>query len=206
MDAPSRQALKSSFEPIVPVLREVIRAARATPTLPDIQRLWPSIGRMAHYQRLRGTGRWMTLVEMLIARVDDLPSGHGLASDEIEHNMSRVAFQFPMGIWMVKREPHDEAEGQGKWMRQRLDGITEQLQLADGVNAFAGVKAYLSVPPDGVATLICTHPALDEPITIALDEFEDGVGPQFGGRAARPVTPVRSTRDQEAEAGGAAPG
>lgn len=200
MNAPTRHALKSSFEPIVPILSDAISIARAAPRLSDIQKLWPSIGRPAHYQRLRGTGRWMTVVEVLIARVGEFPKGHGLASNDVEHNMSRVAFQFPMGIWMVKREPHDEAEGQGKWMAERLDGIAEQLQLADGVSAFAGVKAYFSVPPDGVATLICTHPALDEPITIALDEFADGVGARFGGRAPRPVTPVRSARGEETEA------
>lgn len=192
-EIPKRKDLHSSFEPIVPTLREVIASARMESRIEDVQQPFPTVGRLAHYRRLRGTVRWMVICELLRARAPGFPEGFGLASTELDHNQSRYAFRFPLGIFTVKREPHDETAKEGTWFTERLEGIAEQAALAPDVDAFAGVKAYVSVPAEGSSRLIFDHPTLEEPIQIALDEFGDQSVPPFRGGSGRRRTPVRST-------------
>jgi hypothetical protein len=85
-------------------------------------------------------------------------------------------------------------------VQERLDGIADQIQLASGIDAFAGFLVYLSVPPTGAVKLIVTHPGLEEPIVILVDELEDegdGTVVSLPPPAHAPQTVVRSKRKRE---------
>jgi hypothetical protein len=100
-----------------------------------------------------------------------------------------------LGLCTIRREPHNE--DQGKYLQERIEGVLEMAQLAPDIDAFVGVKAYISVPPEGAVCLIATHPTLPEPIVILLDEIErsDGGGPVAAlPSGPLPTPPVGSTR------------
>lgn len=197
MAAPiTRDQIKAAFAPMVPLIEEAVEEARIASSQQLIADTNPEVPRLAHRRRLGGTKRWMVLADGLVQRAPRLPEGFGLESTEEDHNQGKYAFRFPLGLCTIRREPHNE--DQGKYLQERIEGVLEQAPLAPDIDAFVGIKAYISVPPEGAVSLIATHPTLPEPIVILLDEIERGDGP--GSVAALPSgplppPPVGSTRD-----------
>ncbi len=194
-DPISRSTVEASFGPLVPIITDVVQTARAAVTYEVIRDAVPEIGRPAAYNRIRGYTRWLFIAEELVRRVPSMPTGFGGDSTEKHHNQGRYSFQWPLGLVTVRREPHEE-DSQGLWFQERLDDVFEQLPLAAGVNAEEGVKAFISVPADGLVSVVFTHPTFEEPMSIALDEF--------GGDETVPLpktdvkkTKVRSSRKDE---------
>lgn len=197
MAAPiTRDQIKAAFAPMVPLIEEAVEEARIASSQQLIADTNPEVPRLAHRRRLGGTKRWMVLADGLVQRAPRLPEGFGLESTEEDHNQGKYAFRFPLGLCTIRREPHNE--DQGKYLQERIEGVLEQAPLAPDIDAFVGIKAYISVPPEGAVSLIATHPTLPEPIVILLDEIERGDGP--GPVAALPSSPlppppVGSTRE-----------
>ncbi|HEY2717932.1 MAG TPA: hypothetical protein VGI73_17100 [Solirubrobacterales bacterium] len=167
----TREKLKVAFAPIVPLIEEAVEEARIASSRQVIAAANPEVKRLAHLQRLAGTKRWMVLADGLVRRKESYPDGFILESTDADHNQGKYAFRFPMGICTVKREPHSEDDGQGKYIQEAIEGVLEQAQLAPNIDAFAAVKAYISVPPEGVVRFIATHPTLSEPVVILIDEI-----------------------------------
>jgi hypothetical protein len=168
----TRKDIKSAFAPFVPLVEEVVEEARAASSYKAVMAANPEVTRIAHLRRLAGQKRWMVLADGMVARVPRYPEGFGLESNDLDHNQGKYAIRFPLGICTIKREPHEEEKG--KYLQAQIDGICEQMQLAEDVPQFVGVKAYISVPPDGVVSLISTHEKLPEPIVILFDEMSSG--------------------------------
>jgi hypothetical protein len=172
MEVPvTREKLKAAFAPMVSLIEEAVEEARLASSRQAISAANPEVKRLAHLQRLAGTKRWMVLADGLVRREDSFPKGFFLESTDADHNQGKYAFRFPMGICTIKREPHKEEEGQGKYIQEALDGVLEQAHLSADIDAFAAVKAYISVPPEGVVRIITTHPTLPEPMVILIDEI-----------------------------------
>lgn len=198
MAAPiTRDQMKETFAPMVPLVEEAVEEARIASSQQVIADTNPEVSRLAHRRRLGGTKRWMVLADGLVQRAPRFPEGFGLESTEEDHNQGKYAFRFPLGLCTIRREPHSEE--QGKYLQERLEGVLEQAQLAPEIDAFAGVKAYISVPPEGPVCLIATHPTLSEPMVILLDEIERGDGPDSVAALPSgplPTPPVSSTRKE----------
>lgn len=191
----TRDQIKEAFAPIVPLIEEAVEEARLASSQQVIADTHPEVPRLAHRRRLAGTKRWMVLADGLVERAERFPEGFGLESTDEDHNQGKYAFRFPLGLCTIRREPHNEE--QGKYLQERIEGVLEQAQLAPDVDAFVGVKAYISVPPEGGVCLIATHPTLLEPIVILLDEIERGDGPYSVAvlpSGPLPTPPVGSTR------------
>jgi hypothetical protein len=207
MEVPvTRERLKAAFAPMVPLIEEAVEEARIASSRQAIAAANPEVKRPAHLQRLAGTKRWMVLADGLVRREENYPKGFFLESTDADHNQGKYAFRFPMGICTVKREPHNEEEGQGKYIQEAIDGVLEQAQLSPDIDAFAAVKAYISVPPEGVVRIIATHPTLPEPMVILIDEIArpdiDSVSagqlPDSGGaRSARVSSALKADADSE---------
>lgn len=170
----TREQVKAALAPIVPFIEEAVEEARVASSQEAIADANPEVKRMAHQRRLAGTKRWMVLADGLVDRAARFPDGFGLESTDLDHNQGKYAFRFPLGVCTIRREPHEGDEG--KYLQERIDGVFEQLQLAPNVDAFAGVKAYVSVPPEGAVRLIATHPTFAEPMVILIDEIDTGDG------------------------------
>lgn len=180
----SRDEVKSAFAPLLPFIEEAVEEARVASSHDVIAKANPEVTRVAHLRRLSGTKRWMVLADGLVVRGPQMPEGFGIESTDLDHNQGKYAIRFPLGICTIRREPHEDDEG--KYLQERIDGVLEQAQLAPGIDAFAGIKAYISVPPEGMVKLIATHPAFPEPMVILLDEIDAG-----GAVAAvRPPAPM----------------
>ena len=197
MAAPiTRDQVKEAFAPMVLIIEEAVEEARIASSQQLIADSNPEVTRLAHRRRLGGTKRWMVLADGLVQRAHRLPEGYGLDSTEEDHNQGKYAFRFPLGLCTIRREPHNE--DQGKYLQERIEGVLELAELAPGIDAFVGIKAYISVPPEGAVCLIATHPTLPEPMEILLDEIErsdDGGGPVAALPAGPlPTPPVGSTR------------
>jgi len=135
----------------------------------------------------------MVLADGLVRRESSYPEGFSLESTEADHNQGKYAFRFPMGICTVKREPHNEEEGQGKYIQEAIAGVLEQAQLSPDIDVFAGVKAYISVPPEGAVRFIATHPTLGEPIVILIDEFaRSDLGSVAPGKSSESSTAAKA--------------
>ena len=148
MEVPvTREKLKAAFAPMVSLIEEAVEEARVASSRQAVAAANPEVKRLAHLRRLAGTKRWMVLADGLVQRKESYPEGFFLESTDADHNQGKYAFRFPMGICTVKREPHNEEEGQGKYIQEAIDGVLEQAELSPDIDAFAAVKAYISVPP-----------------------------------------------------------
>lgn len=191
---PRREELIVAFGPVVPLLHDVIEIARAEANVPGAAAWIPSIGRKAGYSRMCGFGRWLSLCEQLVRRSGEMPVGFGLESSDAEHQMSRYAWRWPKGLFMIRQDPHDEEE-EGKWFGDRLEGLdVDQLELAPGLDASSAVKAFVSIPANGMARVYFTHCSLERPIVAMFDELANELSPNFPSSQQRPQTEVRSIR------------
>lgn len=164
------------------------------------KRSFRRIDSLAHYRRLSGTARWMINSQRLASSEGLMPVGFTVLTSDLDHKQSRYSFAGPLGIFTFKREPHDDEQGEGKWFQATLDGLDETLD--ESVDAFAGVKAYVNVPPEGVPTVVFTHLSFDTPVTVALDEFESEAPLPFSGGSQSRRTKVQSDRVTEEEVEG----
>jgi hypothetical protein len=164
---------------MVPLVEEAVEEARVASSQQAISDANPEVKRVAHLRRLAGTKRWMVLADGLVERASRFPDGFSVESTDADHNQGKYAFRSPLGICTVKREPHNEEEGQGKYIQEAIEGVLEQAALSPDIDPFAAVKAYISVPPEGAVRLIATHPTLAEPMIILIDEIDlgEGTGP-----------------------------
>lgn len=199
----SRDEVKAAFAPLVPFVEDAVEKARVASSHDVIANANPQVTRVAHLRRLSGTKRWMVLADDLVAQAPGMPEGFGMESTDADHNQGKYAIRFPLGVCTIRREPHDEEEG--KYLQERLEGVLEQAQLAPGIDAFAGIKAYISVPPEGAVRLIATHPAFPEPMVILLDEIEVETGAVTAVRPSAPM-PLATVSSALAEDGNAADG
>jgi hypothetical protein len=141
----------------------------------------------------------MVIADTLVDHQASMPVGFSIESTDADHNQGKYAFQFPLGVFTVRREPHDADDG--LYLQEHLEGFEEQMQLSGGIDAFVGIKAYLSVPAEGAIKLIATHPELDAPMVLLLDEVErdddSGTPASITPTRPGPVPSVRSTRRKE---------
>jgi hypothetical protein len=196
----SRDDIKTSFAPLVPLLEEAVKEARAASSYDAIVKANPEVLRTAHLRRLAGSKRWMIVADGLAARAPRMPEGFGMESTDADHNQGKYAIRFPLGVCTVRREPHEGDEG--KYLQEHIEGVLDQAPLADDVDAFAGVKVYVSVPPDGPVKLIATHPTFPEPMVILLDEISvasDGAVEAIQPTAPTPAAVVTSTLTEDAD-------
>lgn len=199
METPfTRDQLKAAFAPIVPVIEEAVEDARVASSSKAIADANPEVKRVAHRRRLAGQKRWMVLADGMVERAPRFPKGFVLESTDLDHNQGKYAFRFPLGVCTIKREPHEEEKG--KYLQERIDGLHEQLQLAPDVDEFVGIKAYVSVPPEGAVRLIATHPKLADPVVVLLDEIERDASPAIApaqSSASMPRPAVSSAREAD---------
>ena len=168
-----REDVIAAFGPVVPLLRTVILDARTNASAEAVAAAHPTlnaIGRDGHIRRVAGTLRWLYVAEGLVAKLPAGPEGFGVISGSTDHSQGRFVFQFPSGVFTVRRQPHQEDE-EHVYIQERLTGLLEQVPLAAGLSHDADLVAYLAVPAEGVVQLHVTHTTLTDPMTIALDEF-----------------------------------
>lgn len=163
-----REHFMDSFSGIVPILGDVIDRARKATDHARIARAIPELTRRSGIARMSGTGRWILAADGLVDRVPDFPNGFYLHSTESHHNQGKYIFGFRLGVFTFKREPHEEDKG--LYLQETLDVLKDQQQLAEGIDAFAGLKAYISIPPKGISAVIVEQPNAD-PMKCLLDEF-----------------------------------
>jgi hypothetical protein len=164
-----RQDFMDGFAPFIPVLEDVIQDARSASSYARIAKAIPEIARPSGIARLSGTARWILVADGLVDRVADFPEGFCLHSTDANHNQGKYIFGFPLGVFTVKREPHEE--NKGLYLQESLQLLKGQEPLAPDVDAFADLKVYVSVPAKDVAGLIVERPDA-EPMTFLLDEFD----------------------------------
>jgi hypothetical protein len=199
-----RDDIKARFQPLMPLLNDVIRAARAATAWEVTAAAHPEVTRPAHLRRFSGAKRWVMVADGLVARATELPDGFCVHSTEEDHNAGKYVFGLPGGVFTIRREPH-QAENEGQYLQLSLERVREEAPLAEGIDAFADLLVYVRVPAQKAARLIVTHPTLDKPMVILLDEIEpDDLGdvivplrPTDPGLSPRGVRSARQPRTDE---------
>jgi len=149
-----------AFRPANKLLDDAVDSARRLTTLERYKQLHPEIGREAGLKRLAGQARWLLIADGIAASIGSL-AGFGVLSTEQQHNSGQYVFEFPGGIFTVRREPHDETDADdGKYFNEAFDGILEQAELADGIDGDAPLRVYLSVSQKAAVLKVC-HPTLN---------------------------------------------
>jgi hypothetical protein len=197
-----RDQFKNSFAPIIPHLEDVIDDARTATHFDRIAKAIPELVRRSGIARVSGTARWVLAADGLVDRAGDFPQGYCVHSTDAHHNQGKYIFGFPLGIFTFKREPHEE--NKGLYLHETLEILKEQQPLASGVDAFAGLKVYISIPPQGTASVIVEGPAAG-PMTFLLDEFV--VPAKVVAAPRNPIVPatIRSAKSVDSKEGADAP-
>jgi hypothetical protein len=191
-----RRQFMESFSGIVPILEDVIGRARKATNHDRIARAIPEITRRSGIARLSGTGRWILAADGLVDRAPDFPDGFYLHSNDSDHNQGKYIFGFRLGVFTFKREPHEEDKG--LYLQETLDALGVKEQEVDGIDAFANLKAYISIPPKEIARVIVEQPEAD-PMICLLDEFEAPGKVVTEPRRKVDQSVVRSTRTEPSE-------
>lgn len=187
----TRERMIGAFAPAHSILQGAIDNARELTTLERFRELHPEVPRESGLMRLMGQTRWLVVAEDLVAGVPTV-DGFGVLSSEAQHNSGQYVFSCPHGAFTVKREPHDEDDpADGRYIQEALD-LLEDTQLAEGIDAGAPIKAYLSVTARAAVLKIC-HPTLSNVMKIPVADLmaPAAAGPQA---ADRPRARARSTR------------
>jgi hypothetical protein len=195
----SRDHFKRSFAPIVPLIEEVVQNAREATDQQRIAKAIPELTRPSGIARLSGTGRWILSADGMVDRVGDFPEGFYLHSTEAGHNQGKYIFGCPLGVFTFKREPHEEDKG--VYLQDTIDILDEQQPLSHGVDEFAGLKAYVSVPATGAVSVIVERPDAVVPMKFLLDEFVTPgkvVAPRGNPVSSSTVRSTRKVRTEEA--------
>jgi hypothetical protein len=193
----SREAIIAVFKPVVPLLDEVIADAQSKSTPELMRTALPTVRRESHVRRLVGTVRWMIMADGLVACAERMPPGFGVLSTEAQHNGGQYVFLCPGGVFTVKKQPHDGNEG--VYLQEQLNLVLEQAPLAQGINASAGIKVFLSAAWKRKPRLIVEHPTLTESMVILLDEVRSFVPARVAPAQPRTRTIVRSARRSKAK-------
>jgi hypothetical protein len=189
VDAVTRDWVKEAFRPIATLMMQAAEDAQRIASFRAVADAHPSVDRESHIRRLAGALRWMLTAESLVGYSSAMPDGYGVVSTDADHNGGRYAFQWPGGVFTIKRTPHEEDEG--LYLQERLDLVAAGLREAS-TDGPTDVTVYLSVPPRLCPKLIVSHSTLSEPFTIALDELLEEEPMALPN--ARPRTQVSSTR------------
>jgi hypothetical protein len=196
--APTREAFVRDFRPIAALLDEIVGKARAGSSYNEVREALPVVERQAHLRRLCGSARWMIAADALVANRARFPRGFSVLTTDADHNSGRYAFEFPGGVWTLRREPHKEEE-QGAFLQERLEGVIESAPLRPDLRELA-VKVFVSIPVKGAVKVIAQHRAWADPVIVTLAELlVHDQTPVEISRPKRPRPVVRSTRREQRE-------
>jgi hypothetical protein len=162
--------LRTGFQPILPLLRRLIKEARDATTLKAITAANQDIPRKAHLRRIGGTKRWIRLADGLVDSKGEFPAGYEVRTTDEQHNGGQYVFGFPGGVFTIKREPHKDPE-EGAYLQEQFDICVEQGAAAGG-EANNQLKVFLSVPPSGAVMVFVESPRLTDVVKVKLDDLE----------------------------------
>jgi hypothetical protein len=184
----------AAFLPAADVLEAAVAHGREVSTVERMAAANPEVTREAGLKRLGGAKRWLVIADRLVVEMAKLP-GFGVLTSEAQHNQGQYVYQFPGGVFTVKRDPHDATDPEdGKYLQEALEGVLENAELAPHIDADAAVKVYLAVTAK-TAQLKVTHTTLDKPIVIPLGDLVPEAEPMPQHRKAdRPRARAKSTR------------
>lgn len=189
-----RDEIVVAFLPAADVLEAAVSHGRGVSTLERMAAANPEVTREAGLMRLGGAKRWLVIADRLVVEMPKLP-GFGVLTSETQHNQGQYVFQFPGGVFTVKRDPHDATDPEdGKYLQEALEGVLENAELAPHIDAEAAVKVYLAVTAKA-AQLKVTHTTLNKPIVIPLGDLVPQAEPMPARRKAdRSRARAKSTR------------
>lgn len=169
-----REDVIAAFGACVPLLRRIIVSARDDASAEAVAEAHPrlrAIGRTGHIHRIAGQLRWLYIAEALVAQLPGGPDGFSVLSTDQDHARGRFVFQFPGGVFTVRRQPHQDGD-ENVYIQECLESLLEETPLREGIDGDADLTIYINVPLDGPPQLHVSHPSLADGMTIAIDEFD----------------------------------